>query len=83
MDEKCKSCGSCGFPMSKAEDFALGNQESPYCAHCTTADGALKPYEEIFEMTVEYYKSSQGIADAAARTLVQEVLSTFPAWKNN
>ncbi|MGN6671415.1 MAG: zinc ribbon domain-containing protein [Candidatus Nucleicultricaceae bacterium] len=83
MNEKCTACGSCGFPMSKPEDYALGNKESPYCAHCTTEDGTLKPYQEIFEMTVQYYKSSQGISDAAARELVQEVLSSFPAWKKN
>ncbi|ARN84970.1 zinc ribbon domain-containing protein [Candidatus Nucleicultrix amoebiphila] len=81
MDKKCTACGSCGFPMSKLEDYALKNPESLYCVHCTNPDGTLKPYAEIFEMTVSYYKNSQGIEDSAARKLVQDLLTSFPAWK--
>src|SRR6266481_5417094 len=37
MAEKCISCGSCGMPMEKPEDFALGDVTQPYCAWCTDA----------------------------------------------
>ena len=45
MAEKCISCGSCGMPMEKPEDFALGDVTQPYCAYCTDARGKLPPYE--------------------------------------
>ena len=55
MPEKCISCGSCGMPMEKPEDFALGDVTQPYCAWCTDARGKLLPYEQVLETNARIY----------------------------
>ena len=49
MAEKCPACGSCGMPMEKPEDFALGDTTRPYCRYCTDSRGELLPYEKVLE----------------------------------
>ena len=71
MAEKCISCGSCGMPMEKPEDFALGDVTQPYCSYCTDARGKLLPYEQ-----------SQGVTAEAAKRLAQALLADMPAWRD-
>lgn len=80
-NEKCQSCGSCGFPMKKPEDFSLGNIASRFCQYCTDAQGELLDYDTILNLNTKYYISSQGIAEEAAMQMAKDLLATMPAWK--
>jgi Putative zinc ribbon domain len=81
-NNRCKSCGSCGFPMEKPEDFALSNVISLYCGHCTDEKGKLLPYDTILEANTKYYMESQGISQNAALKMAKDLLSTMPVWKS-
>ena len=81
MADKCPACGSCGMPMEKPEDFALGDPTSPYCCYCTDAKGRLLPYEEVLATNAKFYIDSQGIAPEAANRMAQALLAGMPAWK--
>jgi len=43
MADKCPSCGSCGMPLEKPEDFALGDVTRAYCRYCTDAREKEEP----------------------------------------
>lgn len=34
-------CISCGMPMGKPEDHAMGDPDKDYCLHCARPDGAM------------------------------------------
>ena len=82
MTTKCVSCGSCGFPMEKDDDFALGDPSQPYCRNCTDARGALLPYEAVLDVNARYYINSQGISADAANGMAASLLATMPAWRD-
>lgn len=82
MSEKCKSCGSCGMPLEKAEDFALADMSQDYCQYCTDQKGKLFPFDKILAMNAKYYVESQGITQKAADQMALDLLKTMPAWKN-
>jgi hypothetical protein len=79
---RCPSCNSCGMPLDKKEDFALGNPSSPYCQYCVDTSGKLLPYETILKNNTDYLKESQGLTDQAALRMAQNLLREQPAWKN-
>lgn len=81
MADKCPACGSCGMPLEKPEDFALGDPKSLYCSACTDRKGKLLPYEEIVAMNAQYYVQSQGITPNAANRMARALLDGMPAWK--
>ena len=81
MAEKCPACGSCGMPMEKPEDYALGDVTRPYCRYCTDARGELLPYEKVLETNVGFYVESQGVTRAAAITMARAMLADMPAWR--
>ena len=82
MAEKCISCGSCGMPMEKPEDFALGDVTQPYCSYCTDARGKLLPYEQVLETNAQSYEATQGVTPEAAKRLAQALLADMPAWRD-
>lgn len=82
MTIKCVSCGSCGFPMEKDDDFALGDRSQPYCRHCTDGRGALLPYETVLDANAQYYIKSQGISAEAAHGMAASLLASMPAWRS-
>lgn len=82
MNSKCKSCGSCGMPMKKSEDFALGNMEQDYCSYCTDKEGKLFAFDKILNMNAKYYIESQGVTQEAALKMATDLLKNQPAWKN-
>jgi hypothetical protein len=82
MAEKCISCGSCGMPMEKPEDFALGDVTQPYCSYCTDARGKLLPYEQVLETNARSYEATQGVTPEAAKRLAQALLADMPAWRD-
>jgi hypothetical protein len=81
MKQKCESCNSCGMPLEKKEDFALGDTSSVYCSYCVDNKGALLPYDTILKNNAYYYKESQGLTDQAATKMAKDLLLTMPAWK--
>ncbi len=82
MKPKCQSCASCGMPLEKNEDFALGDPSSSYCRYCTDKSGNLLPYEKILKANADYFKESQGLTDPAALKMATDLLLNQPAWKN-
>jgi hypothetical protein len=80
--EKCTACGSCGMPMERPEDHALGDANALYCHYCTDERGKLLPYENVLSMNAEYYVKSQGVTPEAARRLAAAMLADMPAWKD-
>lgn len=79
---RCRSCGSCGFPMQSADDFAGGNPDSPYCSTCADEGGALRPFDAVLEANAAYYVRQQGVHPDAARELTRALLASMPAWKS-
>lgn len=82
MIVKCVSCGSCGFPMEKPEDFALADPRQPYCRYCTDARGALLPYQTVLATNARHYLETQGVSDEAARGMAAALLASMPAWRD-
>ena len=82
MADKCPACGSCGMPMEKPEDFALGDMTRPYCCYCTDARGELLPYERVLEINASFYVESQGVTRAAAIEMARAMLADKPAWRS-
>ena len=81
-DAHCPSCGSCGFPMREAADFAGGRADALYCSTCGDDQGALRPFEDVLQANAEYYVREQGVDAQAARELARALLASMPAWKH-
>ncbi len=67
-------CESCGMPI----------EHGPYCTHCTTADGALQPFDERFERMIQW--QARRTPDASRAELAKKTLAymaTMPAWKEH
>lgn len=77
----CPSCGSCGFPMRSADDFAGGRIGAAYCSTCGDAEGALRPWDDVLQANAAYLVREQGLDPRAARELARAMLSEMPAWK--
>jgi hypothetical protein len=76
----CRSCGSCGFPMSSPADFAGGNTSAEYCSTCADIQGILRPWDEVLQANAAYYVRQQGVDPAAAREMARALLLSMPAW---
>jgi hypothetical protein len=77
-----KICISCGMPMTKAEDYPLGDESKEYCQYCARPDGSLQSYEEKLKGTIEFLIRTQGINEEAAHELAVRTLKKLPAWSN-
>ena len=78
MAEKCPACGSCGMPMERPEDFALGDVTRPYCRHCTDAHGELLPFDQVLATNARFYVESQGVTPAAADAMARAMSRICP-----
>jgi hypothetical protein len=76
-----KTCIACGMPMTKPEDFALGDESKDYCKYCARPDGSMQSYPEKLEGTVGFLVRTQGFDPEAARQLAARTLAKLPAWK--
>lgn len=74
-------CISCGMPMSKLEDHALGDPTKDYCLHCARPDGTMVSREEARRGLTDFMVKTQGIDGAAAGQAVTELMARLPAWK--
>jgi hypothetical protein len=80
-DPLCTSCGSCGFPMQHANDFAGGDPNALYCSTCGDARGKLKPFDQVVAANARYFVREQGIDTRAAHDMAKALLLSMPAWK--
>lgn len=80
-NESCRSCGSCGFPMSTLDDHAGNDPDAAFCSTCASPDGRLKPFEEAVEANAGYFVRQQGIDPLAAREMARALLASMPAWR--
>jgi len=81
MGKDCISCGSCGMPLTQAEDFALSDMNSSFCKHCVDDKGKLLDFEKILKGTAKFYVDSQGINLETATQMAKEMLLEMPVWK--
>ncbi|HSN58827.1 MAG TPA: zinc ribbon domain-containing protein [Clostridiaceae bacterium] len=76
-----KKCISCGMPMEKPEDFAIGDPEKDYCRFCCHEDGTMQSYEEKLESMTDFVVKTQGLDHEASRTAAKAMMAELPAWK--
>jgi hypothetical protein len=83
MEKMCNSCDSCGMPLTKAQDCALGDFASRYCRHCTDEKGERLPFESILQCTAKFYVDSQDLHHEAAMQMAREMLLEMKAWRQD
>jgi len=74
-------CISCGMPMSKPKDHAMGDSTKDYCLHCAHPDGTMVSREEARHGLTAFMVKTQGIDETAAGAAVEELMAKLPAWK--
>ena len=74
-------CISCGMPMSKPDDHAMGDPAKDYCLHCARPDGTMVSREEARQGLTAFMVKTQGIDETAAGAAVEELMAKLPAWK--
>ena len=79
--EKCMACGSCGMPLERPEDHALGDASIALCRWCTDERGRLLPYEQVLDLNAGHFVKSQGVTPEAAKRMAAAMMSDMPAWK--
>jgi uncharacterized glyoxalase superfamily protein PhnB len=68
-------CQSCGMPLTD------GKPGQMYCQYCVDEKGALRPYEQVFEGTVNgYFIGHMKMARKDAETAATVHLAKMPAW---
>ena len=75
-------CDSCGMPMTTKEDFGGGKMDNIYCIHCTTPQGELKPFEEVWEGLTKFVIGVMDVNEDDAKEIAKENLKTMPAWQD-
>ena len=81
MAKKCVVCYSCGTPLRKPEDHALGLEESEFCTNCTHPDGTRKSYQELLNDLAVYFIQSKTIHPKGARDLARQTMQKLPYWR--
>jgi hypothetical protein len=69
------------MPMSKPEDYAVGDTSKDYCVHCARPDGAMVSRDEARVGLTAFMVKTQGIDETAALNAVDELMARLPAWK--
>lgn len=77
-----KTCIACGMPMTKASDFAMGDESKDYCVYCAREDGTMQSYPEKLEGMTEFLIRTQGLDPNAAREMAILSMAKLPAWQN-
>ena len=75
-------CISCGMPMEKPENHALGDESKDYCVHCARPDGSMRSYEEALAGMTQFVVSTQGLDETAAGNVARDLMANLPAWKD-
>ncbi len=77
-----KYCIACGMPLTKPEDFSLGDATKDWCLHCANEDGSMKGYDEVLVGMTWFLTQSQGLDQGAAREAAASMMAQLPAWKD-
>jgi hypothetical protein len=75
-------CISCGMPMEKAADHAMGDETKGYCLHCARPDGTMKSYQEALDFMSAFIVRTEGRNEEAAREKARAWMARQPAWKD-
>ena len=75
-----KICIACGMPMTKPEDFALGDESRDYCRYCARPNGSMQSYDEKLDSMTQFIVRTQGLDEAAAHGVAERSLAKLPAW---
>jgi hypothetical protein len=76
-----KTCIACGMPMTREEDFAMGDPSKDFCRHCARPDGTMQSYEEKLESMTGFIARTQALDSAVARERARTAMAKLPAWK--
>jgi hypothetical protein len=76
-----KTCIACGMPMTKPQDFAMGDASKDYCLHCARPDGSMQSYAEKLDSMTGFIVKTQGFDQKVARASAREMLARLPAWQ--
>ncbi|MCA8971758.1 MAG: hypothetical protein KDC95_18355 [Planctomycetes bacterium] len=71
MSESCQSC-------------SMTIESGPYCEHCTSSDGTLRDFDEVFERFQQWtrrHEPGKSKEEVAKSTLA--FMRTMPAWKDH
>lgn len=82
MSTDVKTCIACGMPMTKPEEFALGDTSKDYCVYCARPDGSMQSFEEKRQGLTDFIIKTQGLDAAMARSAVESMMRKLPAWKD-
>jgi len=77
-----KHCATCGMPLIKKEDFALGDENSNICLYCSDEAGNTKSCNEIFEGGVQFFMSQLGGDREMAEKVTRKNMSQLPYWQD-
>ena len=78
-----KNCATCGMPLEKKEDFALGDENAEFCVYCTNVDGSVKSGEEIFKGGVEFFRGTFGSDQIMAEKITRKNMRQLPYWREH
>lgn len=76
-----KKCISCGMPLERPQDHAMGDSTKEYCKHCARPDGSMRSHEEAIDGMSQWMVRTQGLDPAVAKSMAIETLAKLPAWK--
>ncbi|MHC1771789.1 MAG: zinc ribbon domain-containing protein [Flexilinea sp.] len=77
-----KLCIACGMPMTKPDDYPLGDESKDYCVYCAKPDGSMQSYPEKVEGTTDFLIKTQGLDSQAALDAAIRILAKLPAWRD-
>jgi hypothetical protein len=76
-----KLCIACGMPMTKREDYPLGDESKDYCVHCARGDGTMQSYDERAAGMAAFIVRTQGLDEGVALTTAKDRMAKLPAWQ--
>jgi len=74
-------CEPCGMPMTKKEDFALGDETSEFCLYCVNEDGSVKLCQEVFEGGVQFFMGAIGGDREMAEKVTRKNMNMQSYWQ--
>ena len=78
-----KNCIACGMPMTKASDFAMGDESKDYCVHCASPDGTMQSFDEKKENMINFIIKTQGLDRGPAEGAALSMMKKLPVWKSH
>lgn len=67
--------------MEKPEDYGAGDTSSPYCKHCTDAQGNLLSQETVRQNMINFYNKTMGQTQEQAAAEVDKIMAKMPVWQ--